>query len=528
LDRSFRHCNRPLLNIPEPGNPDHQNTSVITKPISVERAQDTVMDPGYQQADCLSSTSSDSEDSPTTVPQITMPFAQVQADGKQTVSPPSSEGSEDGVVGSPITETYGDSDCEAGSQTSTVEYEQESFETYQRKVSQLCHDIGYGEPSKIERMKGGGYNRVIGLTLQSGQEHDYVLRIPRWALNEAQMGEIKDQVAVTLYLSRYDFLHVPVIAAFDTTVNNVLECQYVLQQRIDGTSIQDIFYTLPLSEKLQVARAVAEMLLQLESITLERPGRLVGTGELPARSDTAPASANEIKINGYRNNPMQDLPIMEKQPLLSLITSLLEIRKQKNLDWDTIVERSERLQAIAREMKALGLFQVTDNNCALWHWDLSAANIMIRRTSANDGSDLDQPSGPTTSFATNDSQGKWVVSGVLDWDDALSVPLVLARKPPSWLWLDEDNRGSNWVDDPDRDAKPERALTEDEKLIKGYFDEIMAEGSPSYNEDTYIRGPWLRALAEFAIYNFEDGIYWDKYDGFVKKWEEYYATRAFT
>jgi hypothetical protein len=185
-----------------------------------------------------------------------------------------------------------------------MEYEQESFETYQLKVAQLYRDVGYGEPSKIERMKGGGYHRVIGLTLPSGQKHDYVLRIPRSALDEVEMGEIKDQIAVTLYLSRYDFLHVPVIAAFDTTVNNALKCQYTLQERIDGIAAQDIFYTLPLTERLQIARSMAEMLLQLESVALERPGRLVGTGDLPDCSTVAPTSANEVKIVGYRNNPI--------------------------------------------------------------------------------------------------------------------------------------------------------------------------------------------------------------------------------
>lgn len=107
--------------------------------------------------------------------------------------------------------------------SSTIQYEQEPFETYQHKVAQLCREIGYGSPSKIERMRGGGYNRIIGLSLPSRQKHDYVLRVPRSALDEVEMGEIKDQVAATLYLSRYDFLHVPVIAAFDTAVHNALE-----------------------------------------------------------------------------------------------------------------------------------------------------------------------------------------------------------------------------------------------------------------------------------------------------------------
>jgi len=495
--------------------------------------------------------------------------------------------------------------------SSTIEYEQEPFETYQHKVAQLCRDIGYGKPSKVERMRGGGYNRVIGLTFPSGQQHEYILRIPRSALDEVERGEIKDQVAVALYLSRYDFLHVPAIAAFDTTVNNVIKSQYVLQERIDGIAIQDIFYTLPISQKLEITTVVAKMLIQLETVTLEKPGRLVGTGDLSDLSHVAPTSANEIKITGYRNNPVEDMPLVETQPLTSFITSLLEIRKQKNLDWDEMVVRCGRLQAIAKEMEEVGLMRPTDSECVLWHWDLSASNVMIRRAStttskrkshlvkgckhavqinveeengqgakhsiqvqiedpsmrrchhkvqlsvedpsgrtyrhmveitsgkASDQTlqeigpskedvtsdyDLEQQGSSATSLTGNVPEGNWVVSGVLDWDDAMSVPLVLARKPPSWLWLDEENRDPSWTGN--RDVKPKRLLTEDELLIKAHFDHIMARASPSYIEDTYRRGPWLRALARFAIYNFEDGVNWNRYDGFVEEWEEYYEAVA--
>lgn len=132
---------------------------------------------------------------------------------------------------------------------------------------------------------------------------------------------------------------------------------------------------------------------------------------------------------------------------------------------------------------------------------------------------FEQQNDPAVSLTGNVSQGQWVVSGVLDWDDTLSVPLVLARKPPSWLWLDENNRETGWTGN--RDTKPKRDLTKEELLIKAHFDQIMAKAIPSYIEDAYRRGPLLRALARFAIYNFEGGVEWNRYDGFVKEWEGY-------
>lgn len=100
--------------------------------------------------------------------------------------------------------------------------------------------------------------------------------------------------------------------------------------------------------------------------------------------------------------------------------------------------------------------------------------------------------------------GNWVISGILDWDDVLAVPLVLSRKAPSWLWLHEDERPFAWSGN--RDAKPHRDLVEDELLIKVHFDQVMARASPTYIEDAYGRGIWLRALARFAIYNFGKSV----------------------
>jgi len=520
--------------------------------------------------------------------------------------------------------------------SSTDEYCQEPFETYQHKVSQLCRDIGLGELLKIERMKGGSFNRVVGLTFPSPTQRDYVLRIPRSSLDEDQAHEIKDQVSVLLYLSQHGFLQVPRIAAFDITHNNALESQYVLMERLQGTCVQDVFYNLPLPEKLQITTIVAELLIKLESIGLDKPGRLIGTGDLPDRSHIAPVSANAINITGYRNNPMEDMPSFETQHIVPFITSLLDFRKQEDPDWDEMVERCERLQTIAKEMEGAGLIRNTDIDCVLWHWDLSARNILIRQVDkgteasgaaqhphngvtatkgdatltgnvihsegkhqatkgclhqvqiqTDDGGKsgakhtvdvrIEDPTGTTCNHkvqisvedhtcrvyrhtiqinsennsdhimpdASNTTEaladdlklekkiatstpeptdlpfGEWVISGVLDWDDVLSVPLVLARKPPSWLWCDEDHRDLSW--DGNRDTKPDRDLTEDELLIKAHFDQIMARNIPTYIEDAYHRGPWLRALARFAIEGFGDGVPWKRCEQFLEDWEEYYV-----
>jgi hypothetical protein len=518
----------------------------------------------------------------------------------------------------------------ACSTSSTYKYEQESFDTFKLKVIQLCHEIGYGEPSEVERMEGGSYNRIIGLTFASRDQQRFILRIPRKPLDESQPWEISDQISVLLYLSQFDFFKVPSIVAYDLTTNNSIASQWVLQARLPGQSIQMVFYQLPLAEKLQITTLVAELVMKLENIVLEKPGRLIGNRSLQRVSHGLPISGDGVDITGFRECPVEDFPVVEKQHLTSLLIEMLENRKQHALKEDPVrgwvaAEKYEKLQAITREMETSGLIRTYDIENVLWHWDFAARNILIDRLDDTSGEStmpiqkatntvdktatmiekdivnenkqtksckhsvqvtvddtsntghkhtvqidvqngnrdtckhvvqiaVDDELGKTyrhtlqitgaqgsnpfsKSLAIDEADpqlekhessaekttGKWVITGVLDWDDALSLPLVLARKPPSWLWCDEQERSDRFTGN-DRDIKPERDLTENELLIKAHFDQIMARECPTYIEDTYRRGIWLRALLRFAL----DGVFeWPhirRYDKFVADWEEYFRS----
>jgi hypothetical protein len=517
----------------------------------------------------------------------------------------------------------------ACSTSSTYKYEQESFDTFKLKVIQLCHEIGYGEPSEVERMEGGSYNRIIGLTFASRDQQRFILRIPRQPLDESQPWEISDQISVLLYLSQFDFLKVPSIIAYDLTTNNSITSQWVLQARLPGQSIQMVFYQLPLAEKLQITTIVAELVMKLERIVLEKPGRLVGKRSLQPVSHSLSISGDGVDITGFRECPVEDFPVVEKQHLTSLLIEMLENRKQHALKEDPVrgwvaAEKYEKLQAITREMETSGLIRTYDIENVLWHWDFAARNILIDRlddtseentmpiqkatntvdeTATMIENDIVHENQPTKACqhsvqitvddtsntghkyniqidiqnghretckhvvqiavddelgrtyrhtlqitgaegsnlvskspaideadpqlakhesTTENYTGKWAITGVLDWDDALSLPLVLARKPPSWLWCDEQKRSDRFSGN--RDVKLERDLTENELLIKAHFDQIMARECPNYIEDTYHRGIWLRALLGFVL----EGVFeWPqirRYDKFVADWEEYFRS----
>ncbi|CAG8981064.1 hypothetical protein HYALB_00008218 [Hymenoscyphus albidus] len=400
-----------------------------------------------------------------------------------------------------------DAASDAGSTcSSTYEFSQESFDTFKDKVIQLCHDIGYGEPSLVDRREGGSFNRIIGLIFGSEKHSNCILRIPRFPKDDNCVNDIIDEVSILQYIKGLNIVQVPSVLAYDFTTNNALESQYVLQEQIPGKQIQEVFYKLPICEKLQITTQVAEIITKLEATVLEKPGRLIGKRDLPLVSTAHAASDGDIVITGYRKNGISDLPMVSRQPIVRYICELLEHHKNGWDGYSDVVEMLDELQTVAKQMAKAGLIRIYDDENVLWHWDINSRNILIQpKTGTTEGSSVE-----------------WEITGVLDWDDAKSVPLVIARKPPSWIWFDEEIRTRQWTGD--RDTKPERDLTDDELLIKAKFDQIMTKNSPSYMEDAYRRGPWLRRLAYFAFHGFKVAWDWDKQKKFVEQWNEFYES----
>jgi hypothetical protein len=55
---------------------------------------------------------------------------------------------------------------DAASEASTILYDQEPFDTFQKKVAELAESLFPSKPAiSVEHMKGGSYNRVIGFTV---------------------------------------------------------------------------------------------------------------------------------------------------------------------------------------------------------------------------------------------------------------------------------------------------------------------------------------------------------------------------
>lgn len=197
---------------------------------------------------------------------------------------------------------------------------------------------------------------------------------------------------------------------------------------------------------MKLVTQVASTLLQMGSIKFSNPGSLRSARTIPTSSFSAAAIKHNLRIGPFSYGTRADMPLLMKQPLHSLIDKFLKLR----IEWEGKHPTScspfdlgvyRVLIVINNEMREARLFRNEDESCVFFHPDFEARNIMVDRTPIIlDKSQEHSANG--TIFTSSSVQiiskaNEWTITGVLDWDDSLSVPKVLTRAPPTFLWLEK-------------------------------------------------------------------------------------------
>jgi aminoglycoside phosphotransferase (APT) family kinase protein len=357
--------------------------------------------------------------------------------------------------------------------------------------------LGLGRPCNLEEIKGGGYNRIIGVNFDiESNVPPCILRIPLDETEFSESNEITDQVAVLRFLHQHS-LPVPQVWTYDVTADNAIGSRYVLQTRMPGAPLSDIYDDLSTEEKRQIVDQWVDLLVKIESIKFPTAGRLVAaTPSKPCANSTLQG----IEIIGFGTSQFEgDHNAVETNPATSLVELLFsQFEAWKQHDVNPSIDRGTstlwaQIIEIAKEMDSLQLLgSVNDNENVLYHWDLASRNILVEQR-----------------------LGNWEITAVLDWDGALSVPPVLARKPPIWLW-DFSDDPSDWDGDVDIYI-PEGQPCIDHTL-KEQFHEKIGKHLSTYIEDAYENGRWIRRLARFALYGFRTSEDFQRCNTFVRDW----------
>lgn len=424
------------------------------------------------------------------------------------------------------------------SRTSTLKYGQEPFDLYRTRVEDLCRKLWpaesrvatperrMGEVAKsrilnavrvkklrrflsqssekefiIERLAGGTYNRIVGITVKNSGIDDpqkFVLRVPRPQM--AEFGYIEREVAILRYVRRNTTLPVADVISFDATANNSLESGYVVQSRLPGVSLHTIWDELTHEQRCTVAQEIGKIILALQAVKNSKPGIVEasptddGAQNFSVRPFDVKSPYDEdwkTKIPHHVSDEGDDTAIQTPKEWFGtqfgrwLAKELLDNPAQI-LYWDY----QYQFVQVAKQMDSLDI--LGDGQNCLCHFDLAARNIMVQIL----------PNGSPT------------ISGIVDWDSAAFAPTFVSCAPPSWLWTDQ-----KYYDIEESNASSTPSTLEQEQL-KELFDDVVGFDwtwlayKPEYR--------LARELFHFAQHGLADGEAAKRADKFLKEWAALY------
>ena len=338
-----------------------------------------------------------------------------------------------------------------GSRTSTLEYHHEPFEDFEPLVEELClmlwpstarsstierllgsrltsllrgkafsftASLLSSNTFLVERLSGGSFNRIIGITVtkpNSRATNRYILRVPRF-----ESARPDREVAIVEYVRQYSAIPVPKIVAMDFTKNNPLKVPYVVQNRIPGFELhskKQNFTQLTHEQQCAFATNFGLILRKLQEMSHSTPGRIEAFTNLHGVQEYH-VQAFEVDADPFGENPeLDDISLAAQAPLhrstLDFCQSQFERWEVAASKHDDIfkVDYMKCLAAIATQMNEAGF--LGDNENCLCHLDLNHAphNIMVS------------------------IQDKVLsISGILDWDSAVFAPRFVGCVPPMWIW----------------------------------------------------------------------------------------------
>ncbi|KAI4270740.1 MAG: hypothetical protein L6R35_006590 [Caloplaca aegaea] len=330
------------------------------------------------------------------------------------------------------------------SESSSVVYNHEPFDQYALKVKDLCQKLWplATEDFVIERLPGGSYNRIIGITTPpsaSGTEKRYILRVARFDVSQHDR-----ELAIHRYVAQHTSIPLADIVFSDPTNDNPLGSPYVVQSRIPGTSLWLAYHSLTHEQRKSVVQQFATVLLDLQAVKNETSGVVTATAQKDGtwiynicRYDIRPDFVHDVDdVDHPRDHNVLNMLLIQCQRWLALS---LQYDPKDILSLDYYAQLSK----IAREMDELGVFE--DNTFHLTHLDLEPRNIMVVIGSDKHAS----------------------ISGVLDWDSAIFAPVFTACEVRSWIWTWDDGEVDDEGTANNVPAKPEDCE------LKRLFEDMM-------------------------------------------------------
>ncbi|KAF2109364.1 hypothetical protein BDV96DRAFT_502540 [Lophiotrema nucula] len=368
-----------------------------------------------------------------------------------------------------------ESDCECDAQTesetSTVEYEHEPYETFKDKARQLIVGLFPHSIIEVERLQGGSFNRVIGVSVSSktsskhsrpikkffqdclgirpnknerNQDRQFILRIPR-----NDVGSVPYETAILSFIAGRVSFPVPRTLLHDTTDQNALHMPYVLQPRLSGHQLEHIWDSLNFDQKKGAVRQVTQIIVELSNITsasagLISPHNSASDFQNTVQTETTPVP--EFGVSTLKAGELYTFPAKPQTTYRFIVSQCERWRAYESRDGEVAWNKIwDGLIAMASKLHELG-FLPDDEVFHFAHQDLVSRNVLVEIRD-------------TTSVH---------ITGVLDWDLASFAPKFMSCRAPFFFWAEQG------TDEDDEDQVHAKGDNEEETEFKKMFEEMVS------------------------------------------------------
>ncbi|RKU45612.1 hypothetical protein DL546_008196 [Coniochaeta pulveracea] len=274
------------------------------------------------------------------------------------------------------------------------------------------------------------------LTREQREKYDRG-ELPEDEIPTAALGrDILDSVAIHQHVTEVTTtasVPVPKVIAYDSTKDNLFRHEYLIMQRIPGQVLEDVLDDLSANQRKILAIELGEITNALRRVTSPDAGyiRAAKSEDWPAfihPGHTIPQVRPDIIPFGINClHPAPDHVSKDSNLAMGEIFHRAWTRRldeyTKTSPQDTSGATEYRnLRAMAQEIVDDGQVLNT-GQCCLWHGDLFPRNIMV------------------------DVEASPMITGIIDWDEAIYAPTVISAVPPFWLWLSRDGEDEVELDD---------------------------------------------------------------------------------
>lgn len=378
-------------------------------------------------------------------------------------------------------------------------------------------------PSKefvIERLKGGGFSRITGITIPGTSEENsrqLILRVPRY--HDARHDL---EVAVLRFIRQHTVIPVPEVKSVDFASNNPLQERYLIQSRIQGYDLQTDstpcwYPNLTHEQKCVVAKELARLLLELQFVTHKYPGRI------EASKDDANDQKFQVRPFSLEWNEAHKL-----EADLNTQRALFQVHSF-DAKWEPPESKSfeeTTYYFICAQFGRWKAFELRRDPASIAWWDyydrlVTAAKQMDELFGLGNDENclchLDLNTAPRDIMAHIDDNDKLTISGILDWDSAIFAPRFVGCAPPMWLWAWSYEGEEDEIHANDVPATPEQ------QELKKIFDEAMGDWFLNYAYKPEYR--LARELFQFARVGMGQDTDIEEVEKLLQEWTQLYESR---